>query len=145
MAFLVMVWCCCCCCYWRADSKTSVLNEEVLRKRKCLAAFSNLCCPERWSGMNRISHSDWVKIYVDPNGRIKLRAKQKYEILSATSFFPGQPSLVHPMMSCACFSSVSCCTWIVYSILVEHYTNKIDALPFTEYDTKLHLMVRFLF
>ena len=27
--------------------------------------------------MNRISHPDWVKLCVDPNGRIKLRAKQK--------------------------------------------------------------------
>ena len=34
--------------------------------------------------MIRISHPDWVKLCVDPNGRIKLRAKQKYEILSVT-------------------------------------------------------------
>ena len=34
--------------------------------------------------MNRISQPNWVKLCVDPNGRIKLRAKQKYEILSAT-------------------------------------------------------------
>ena len=33
---------------------------------------------------NRLSHPDWVKLYVDPNGQIKLRAKQKYEIPSAT-------------------------------------------------------------
>ena len=46
--------------------------------------FPNLCCPERWSGMNRISHLDCVRLCVDPNGRIKLRAKQKCEILSAT-------------------------------------------------------------
>ena len=62
----------------------SVLNEEVLRKR-VFGGFPNLCCPERWSGMNRISHPDWVKLCVDPNGQIKLRAKQKYKILSATS------------------------------------------------------------
>ena len=62
----------------------SVLNKEVLRKIKCLAAFPNLCCSERWSGLNWISHPDWVKICVDPYGQIKLRAKQKYEILSAT-------------------------------------------------------------
>ena len=46
--------------------------------------FSNLCCPEKWSGLNRISPPDCVKICVDPNGQIKLRAKQKYEILSTT-------------------------------------------------------------
>ena len=77
----MVVWC----CYSRERTVImSVLNEEDLRKRKCLAAFRSLCCPERWSGMNRICHPDWVKICVDPKGRIKLRAKQKYEILSAT-------------------------------------------------------------
>ena len=74
-----------CCCYWRERTViTSVLNEEVLRKRECLVAFPNLCCPERWFGLKRISNPDWVKICIDPNSRIKLRAKQKYEILSAT-------------------------------------------------------------
>ena len=55
-----------CCCYWRELTViTSVLNEDVLRKRKYLAAFPYLCCPERWSGLNRISHPDWVKICAD--------------------------------------------------------------------------------
>ena len=81
-ASLMVVWYFC--CYWRAESKTPVLNEGVLRKRKCLADFPSLCCPERWSRLNRISHSDWVKLCVDPNGRIKLRAKRKCEIISAT-------------------------------------------------------------
>ena len=82
---MVVWWCC---CYWRADSETSVLNEEVLRKGRVFGGFPNFCCPERWYGMNRISHPDWVKLRVDPNSRIKLRAKQKYEILSATSICP---------------------------------------------------------
>ena len=30
--------------------------------------------------MNRISHPDWVKLCVYPNGRIRLCTKQKYEI-----------------------------------------------------------------
>ena len=64
--------------------KTSVLNKVVLQKR-VFDGFPNLCCPERWFGLNRISHPDWVKLCVDPNGRIKLRTKQKCEILSATS------------------------------------------------------------
>ena len=79
---IIVVWCCC--CYWRADSKTSVLNEEVLRKR-VFDGFPNLFCPERWSGLNRISH--WVKLCVDPNGRIKLLVQQNYEILFATYYF----------------------------------------------------------
>ena len=101
----MVVWCCCCCCYWRADSKTSVLNEEVLRKRKCLAVSPNLCCPEICFGMNRKSHPDWVKICVDPNGRIKLRAKQKYEILSATEALVTQRS--NPMVHRIIFASIS--------------------------------------
>ena len=28
------------------------------------------CCPEKWSGLNRISHPDLVKICVDPNSQI---------------------------------------------------------------------------
>ena len=39
--------------------------------------------------LNRISHPDWVKLCVDPNGRIKLRVKQKYEIHSATHVWQG--------------------------------------------------------
>ena len=38
--------------------------------------------------MNRISYPDWAKLCVDPNSQIKLRAKQKYEILSATIAWP---------------------------------------------------------
>ena len=72
-------------CYYSKERTviTSVLNEEVLRKRRVFGGFPNLCCPERWSGWNRMSHPDWVKFFVDPNGRIKLHANQ-YEILSAT-------------------------------------------------------------
>ena len=35
-----------CCCYWRERTVImSVLNEEVMRKRKCLTAFLNLVLP----------------------------------------------------------------------------------------------------
>ena len=37
--------------------------------------------------LDRISHPEWVKLCVDPNGQIKLHAKQKYEILSATNVY----------------------------------------------------------
>ena len=77
----MVVWCCC--CYWRADSKTSVLYEGILRKGKCFGGFPQFVLPGKMIQENRISHPDWVKICVNPNGRIKLRAKQKYEILSA--------------------------------------------------------------
>ena len=51
----------------------SILNEEVLRKKKCLGGFPKFVLPGKM-----------VKLCVNPNGQIKLRAKQKYEILSAT-------------------------------------------------------------
>ena len=73
---------------------TAAIEEQTVRRlhwmklfsqrESVLAAFPNYCCPVRWFGLNRISHPDWVKLCVDPNGRIKLRAKQKYEIPFAT-------------------------------------------------------------
>ena len=80
---------CCCCCYWRANSEMSALNEVVLPKR-VFDGFPNFCCSERCSVLNRISHPDWVKLCVDPNGRIKLHAKQNWEIPSATTFWCGK-------------------------------------------------------
>ena len=60
-------------------------TKKFQERKRVFGGFPNFCCPERWSGVNRISHPDWVKICVDPNSWIKLRAKQKYKILSATS------------------------------------------------------------
>ena len=34
--------------------------------------------------MNRTSHPDWVKMFGDSNGQIKLRAKKIFKFLSAT-------------------------------------------------------------
>ena len=45
-------------------------------------AFPNLVLPGKMVRVNRISHPDGVKICVDPNGQINLRAKQKYEVFS---------------------------------------------------------------
>ena len=50
------------------------------------AFFNFWCYEERWFGMNRTSYPDWVKIFGDSNGQIKLRAKQKYNFLSATVY-----------------------------------------------------------
>ena len=53
---------------------------------RVLRAFFNfLCCSEIWFGMNRTGLPDWVKIFGNSNGQIKLRAKQKYKFLSATT------------------------------------------------------------
>ena len=61
----------------RADSNYVCPVRKLLKKR-VFGGFSSIwCCPEKGSGMNRISHPDWVKIFIDPNGQIKLRAKTK--------------------------------------------------------------------
>ena len=44
--------------------------------------------------MNRTGHPNWVKMFGDSNGQIKLRAKQKYKFLSATSSVKSFPILV---------------------------------------------------
>ena len=66
--------------------------RKVLRKRVFGGFSPFFCCPEKWSGLNRmISHPHWVKICDNHNGQINLCAKQKYKVLSATgTTTPGQ-------------------------------------------------------
>ena len=47
-----------------------------------------------------------MKLCVDPNGQIKLHAKQKYEILSATSGYVTLPFVVRE------------CEWVLVRILL---------------------------
>ena len=68
----------------RADSKYVCPFQKLLRKTVFGGLSPIWCCPEIWSGLNRISHPDWGKICVDHNDQINLRTKQKYEVLSAT-------------------------------------------------------------
>ena len=63
----------------------SVLLEKVLRKSYFGGLSPFLCCPGKWSRLNSISHPHWMKICDDHNGQINLRAKQKYEVFSATN------------------------------------------------------------
>ena len=58
----------------------AAIEERIVRrlsflksseKEKVFVELSPIwCCSEKWSGLNRISHPDWVKICVDPNGQI---------------------------------------------------------------------------
>ena len=83
-----------------ADSGYVCPVQKVLRKRVFGGFSPFLCCPEKWSGLNRISDPHWEKICDDHNGRINLRAKQKYEVRSATTvqaFF--QPSFCKTRIS----------------------------------------------
>ena len=62
-----MVPCCCCSyCYWRADGRR-LYRTKLFCQRECLTVFPSYCCPERWLGMNRISHPDWVKLCIELN------------------------------------------------------------------------------
>ena len=36
-------------------------------KKAVFGSFPNFCCPEKRSGLNRISHPDWVKLCVELN------------------------------------------------------------------------------
>ena len=47
-------------------------SSKASEQEKVFEGLSPIwCCPEKWSRKNRISHPDWVKICVDPNGQIK--------------------------------------------------------------------------
>ena len=70
-----------------ADRKYVRPYRKVLTKRWFGGLSPFLCNPGKWSELNRISHPHWVKICDDHNGQINLRAKQKYEVLSATIAF----------------------------------------------------------
>ena len=53
-----------CCCCWRIASETSAL-DGVVQPKRLFGSLPNFSCPERRSGMNRISHPDWVKLCVE--------------------------------------------------------------------------------
>ena len=73
---------CCCCCYWRADGRR-LYKTELFCQNGCLTVFPNYCSPERWFGLNRISHPDWVKLCVELN----YAPSQNTKISSATNIF----------------------------------------------------------
>ena len=62
-------------------------KEEAKREVEKWLARPFYVAPGRWPRQNGISHSHWVKICDDHNSQINLRAKQKYEVLSATPIF----------------------------------------------------------
>ena len=70
---------------WEIDARDSLIVSmlllllfkssqwDVCTERSCSAKenvwrlFTSLCCPERCSGVNRLSHPDWVKLCVELN------------------------------------------------------------------------------
>ena len=102
-------------CFPHCVDADTAIEEQTVRclhwtklfsQKKVFDSFPNLCCPKRWSGMNRISHPDWVKLCVDPNGRIKLRAKQKYKI-PVSSFIAVSSSVFYYHLTAVFFLSRS--------------------------------------
>ena len=53
--------------YWRTASVTSALVDVLQPKRVCLAVHPILLAIKERSGLNRISHPDWVKLSVELN------------------------------------------------------------------------------
>ena len=76
---------CPCCCYLRPVRWDVCTEPSRSAKRGVFGSFPNFCCPERRSGMNRISHPDWVKLYVELN----YAPNQNTKIPSATDIFPA--------------------------------------------------------
>ena len=68
----------------RADSHYVCPERRSSEEVKVFGGFPQFVKTGKMVRWNRISHPDMVKICVDPNGQIKLRVKQKYEVLSAT-------------------------------------------------------------
>ena len=54
--------------------------RKVLRKRVFGGFLPFSFCSEKWSGLNRISHTHWVKICDHHNGQINLYAKQNMKV-----------------------------------------------------------------
>ena len=68
------------------DAATAIQGQTLRRpfplrisegERDSRAFFNFWCCKEIWFGLNRIGHLDWVKMFGDSNGQIKLCAKKK--------------------------------------------------------------------
>ena len=103
MVSLVYPCCCCCCCryfkvaveclHWAALYSQSIAIEERPVGRLHWSAYSSQrgCVWQltrfggrKWrSGVNRISHPDWVTLSVELN----LRAKPKYEIFLFSTIY----------------------------------------------------------
>ena len=76
------------------DAATAIQEQTIRRpfllriseEESVSRAFFNFwCCLERCFGPNRTGYPDWGKMFGDSNGQIKLRAKQKYKVFSATN------------------------------------------------------------
>ena len=83
---------------------------RISERERVSWTFFNFCfCSEIWFGLNGTGHPDWVKMFGDSNGQIKLRAKQKIQVSFCYSF-----SYLWKMISCSWppFSQLESCTLI---------------------------------
>ena len=57
---------------------------RIFKREREIRGLSSIFGAARF-GLNRTSHPDWVKMFGDSSGQIKLRTKQKFKFLSATT------------------------------------------------------------
>ena len=93
--------------------------------------FPNLCCLERWFGMIWVGHPDWVKLCRDPNGRIKSRAKQKYEILSATKLKELLPNAIVKFAGNTSFAIIHFFFFISFTKYKPFFSTKLLSCSFS--------------
>ena len=60
------------------------ISEE---ERVSLVFFNFWCCSEIWFGLNRTGHPNWVKMFGNSNGQIRLCAKQKIQVSFCYTLF----------------------------------------------------------
>ena len=70
-------------CFPIGEQMVDVCTEWSCSAKMCLMVFPNYCCPERWFGLNWISHPDWVKLCIELN----YKPNQNYENFFCYRFF----------------------------------------------------------
>ena len=75
------------CCYEGSGQKVNPSCSKDSKEERVWRAFIIFMLPGK-NGPGRIGcHPHWVKICGNHNGQINLRAKQKYEVLSASTLY----------------------------------------------------------
>ena len=119
--------CPCCCCYLRAGRWDVCTELSRSVKRGCVWQLPQFLLPGKESRVNRISHPEWVKLYVElnyaPNQNTKIPSATYVSnvsiwinefILSFLSFMLGH-ICVFLSMILECMQCIKCsylCKWV---------------------------------
>ena len=93
-------------------------RSRSAKRGECLTA-SPISAARKEVRLNRISHPDWAKLCVNPNGWIKLRAKRKCKFLVATV-----ASRSRDLVNQSCLLLASCLCW-TYLTENSHWTKEL--------------------